>query len=360
MPFRKTEKGMARQFCGGTASCGGTGASLFYGPLLAMLVALPWLLATPALAQGLGAGALVERLDRLERDLQTLQREFYRDGATPSSPVTGSPATGSPEASGAASSSPGTDADAPPPAARAELRFVELETQIRDLTGKVEEIQFRLSELGDRLDLLTGDLALRLDAIEGRLAGGEQGGIGQAGAVKTASSPTYGTPTSETLTPETLTSKASVSKASALAETAAPDDDVAAKAVLLPPKEAYGQAFSLLGRREYVEAERELKAFLEAYPDDPLAPNATYWLGETYYVRNDFRQASVIFLQGYQKNPKGSKAPDNLFKLAKSLGNIGQKKEACTTLSRLKKEFPKLPTAVFQRAEAERKRNGCP
>jgi len=323
MPFRKTEKGIARHLCGGA------GSALFYGRLLAMLVTLPLLLATPALAQGLGAGALVERLDRLERDLQNLQREFYRDGATPSSPVIGSLVN---------------DTDAPPPAARAELRFAEIETQIRGLTGKVEEVQFRLSELGERLDLLTSDLELRLAAIEVRLAGSKQDGTGQAGAVM------EGSPTSET----------SASETSAVAATSEPGGDVAAKAVSLPPKEAYAHAFSLLGRREYVEAERELKAFLEAYPEDRLAPNATYWLGETYYVRNDFRQAAVIFLQGYQKNPKGSKAPDNLFKLAKSLGNIGDKKEACATLSRLKKEFPKLPSAVFQRAEAERKRNGCP
>jgi len=323
MPFRKTEKGIVRRLCGGA------GQALFYGRLLAMLIALPWLLATPALAQGLGAGALVERLDRLERDLQTLQREFYRDGATPSSPVIGSPVI---------------DADAPPPAARAELRFAEIETQIRGLTGKIEEVQFRLSELGERLDLLTSDLELRLAAIEVRLAGSKQDSTGQTGTVMEGS----------------MIAKTSASETSAVAATSEPGGDVAAKAVSLPPKEAYAHAFSLLGRREYVGAERELKAFLDAYPDDPLAPNATYWLGETYYVRNDFRQAAVIFLQGYQKDPKGSKAPDNLFKLAKSLGNIGEKKEACATLSRLKKEFPKLPSAVFQRAEAERKRNGCP
>ncbi|MCE2510218.1 MAG: tol-pal system protein YbgF [Alphaproteobacteria bacterium] len=287
------------------------------------------LLAAPVLAQSPEVGSLLDRLNRLERDLQTLQREVYR-GETP------------PAASGSVIPAP-SPADTSTQAARAELRFTELESQIRDLTGRVEEVQFELTKLNERLDRLTGDLELRLGALErgGAPAGTETGYLA---VPPPGSSPpkTGGLPPAPATVPSAL-----------------PVEEVATQAASLPPKEAYNHAFSLLSRREYAAAERELKAFLEAYPNDPLAGNATYWLGETHYVRNDFRQAAVTFLEGYQKDPKGTKAADNLLKLAKSLGNVGEKKEACATLDRLKKEFPDASATIKQSAVAERKRSGC-
>ncbi len=293
---------------------------------------LGFLLVTPAFAQSPEVGGLVDRLDRLERDLQTLQREMYQDKTPPATPP-----------SGAVVTPPPAYADVTSPAARAELRFTEFESQIRDLTGRIEEIQFKLTELTERLDRLTGDLELRLGAIERKGATGDTElgylAVPPPGAAK---------PKTDAPPPPLAT-----------VPTAEPVEEVATKAASLPPKEAYNHAFSLLSSREYADAERELQAFLEAYPDDALAANATYWLGETYYVRNDFRQAAVTFLQGYQKDPKGSKAPDHLLKLAKSLGNLREKKEACATLGRLKKEFPNAAATIKQRATAERKRNGC-
>ncbi len=305
-------------------------AALFAGLFLMAALAQ----AAPAFAQGQGVGSLVDRLERLERDLQTLQREFYRDGASSAASTSASPSPASPASGTAATPS---SLDAPSAAARAELRFAEMEAQIRGLTGQIEEMRFKFTEIGDRLDRLTGDLELRLGALE-------QGGAGQAGLLNM---PQPGTTAVQT--PETPPAAVPASE----------PVEAAVNVANLSPREAYNHAFSLLSSREYVEAERELKAFLEAHPDDALVPNATYWLGETYYVRNDFRQASVTFLQGYQKDPKGSKAPDNLLKLAKSLGNLREKKQACATLDRLKKEFPNLPAGLRQRATDERKRNGC-
>lgn len=296
-------------------------------PKIGTLVLMGLLFSAPAFAQSPEVGSLVDRLNRLERDLQTLQREVYR-GKTPPATTVETP------------SSAMSQADTGSQAARAELRFTEIETQMRDLTGRVEELQFEITKLNERLDLLTSDLELRLGALERKSAAAAEGYL-------TVPPPGSSKPKVEGLPPP------------ATVPSALPVEEVPAKAASLPPKDAYNNAFSLLSQREYVEAERELKAFLEAYPNDPLAGNATYWLGETYYVRNDFRQAAVTFLQGYQKDPKASKAPDNLLKLAKSLGNIGDKKEACTTLDRLKKEFPNASATIKQSAAAERKRSGC-
>ena len=58
-------------------------------------------------------------------------------------------------------------------------------------------------------------------------------------------------------------------------------------------------------------------------------------------LEKNYRDAALIFADGYQKFPEGIKAPDMLFKLADSLIKINKNKEACKMLSQLESEFPK-------------------
>jgi len=98
---------------------------------------------------------------------------------------------------------------------------------------------------------------------------------------------------------------------------------------------------------------------VQRYPNDPLAGNAQYWLGETYYVQKDYNNAAAVFAEGYQKYPKGGKAADNLLKLGMSLGQLGQKADACRAFARLDRDFPGAPGNVKERAADEKKRLGC-
>jgi tol-pal system protein YbgF len=141
---------------------------------------------------------------------------------------------------------------------------------------------------------------------------------------------------------------------------AAPAQDP--NAIVLPgntPQEQYDYATGLLQRGAYAEAELALKAFVAQHPKDPLAGNAQYWLGETYYVRSDFKNAASTFAQGYQKYPKSPKAPDNLLKLGMSLGQIGQKDNACLAFKQLAKDFPNASAAIKDRASRAQQRYGC-
>ena len=124
--------------------------------------------------------------------------------------------------------------------------------------------------------------------------------------------------------------------------------------MISPPR-----AFALLRRADYVGAEQALQTFIAENPKDPLAGNAQYWLGETYYVRKNWKDAAIAFAEGYQKYPKSGKAPDDLLKLAMSLGNMGQKANACTALRRLERDFPQLPANVRGPATAEKQHLGC-
>jgi tol-pal system protein YbgF len=135
-----------------------------------------------------------------------------------------------------------------------------------------------------------------------------------------------------------------------------------AAAVKLPegtPKQKYEFAFDFLKRQDYPRAETALREFLQQHPKDPLAGNAQYWLGETYYVRGDFQQAAVEFLSGYQKYPRTAKGADNLLKLGMSMSKLNQTPGACTALGRLAKDYPDADAQVLKSAKAEFARLKC-
>ena len=90
-----------------------------------------------------------------------------------------------------------------------------------------------------------------------------------------------------------------------------------------------------------------------------LAPNAQYWLSETYYVRGDYKESAKMFAQGYQDYPQSPKASDSLLKLGLSLEKLGKKEDACLSFQQLKKEFPGDNVPASRRASQEIKQLGC-
>ena len=128
------------------------------------------------------------------------------------------------------------------------------------------------------------------------------------------------------------------------------------------PQQQYDYAYNLLssarGEADYNNAAQAFRDFLEKNPSGPLASAARYWMGQSYFVNKDYQQAASIFLDGYQKDQKGQKAPDTLLKLGMSLTYLDKKKEACATFDKLTKDFPG-PAKEFKILPNERKRAGC-
>ena len=129
--------------------------------------------------------------------------------------------------------------------------------------------------------------------------------------------------------------------------------------LLKNPSEIYSYAYDMLIRENFIEAEKSFKAFIGEHPNDPLASNAYYWLGETYYVQKKFQLASISFARGYQSFPKGNKAIDQLFKLALTFMNLGKNEDACAAFSKLESEFPNAPKRISNRAKEHIKRAKC-
>ena len=125
------------------------------------------------------------------------------------------------------------------------------------------------------------------------------------------------------------------------------------------PIAMYEEAYASMKDKKYADAESGFTAFLTRYNDHSLADNARYWLGETFYARNQFDKAARQFAQGYQKNPKGPKGADNLLKLALSLAGSGKKEDGCLALTQLQAEYGKTSPPVMARAKKEAKTMGC-
>lgn len=294
--------------------------------------------AATASAQDLSG--LLDRLGRLEQDLNALQRKVYRGE------------TGSEASSGA--SAPAAVSSEPLPASvagRLEVRMTKIEAELRQLTGRVEEVDHKISTVTGRLDKLVADIDFRLSELEGGRVTSQPAGDGFSGSAdqtsglpETASGPQ----TLGTLTQDQIDAGASVQPFTQ--EVKLPDGT---------PEEQYAFAFDLLKRKEYDNAASAFGSFVETNKDHKLAGNAQYWLGETYYVRQDYERAAIAFAQGFKNYNSSPKAPDNMLKLGMSLAQIGQTDQACTAFRKLADSYPDASATIRQRAATERRRNNC-
>jgi tol-pal system protein YbgF len=125
------------------------------------------------------------------------------------------------------------------------------------------------------------------------------------------------------------------------------------------PQQLYERAYGLLLQKDYGTAEATFEDFLKRHPGHSLAGNAQYWLGETFFVRGQYRPAAAAFLKGYQDYAKSQKASECLLKLAMSLQRLGQKDAACSSYNELATKFPNPPAHVKSLAQTERQRSGC-
>lgn len=318
--------------------------------------------ALPAAAQD---RSTQERLDRLERDLNMLQRQVYRGGPAPS----------------------GGDAGA---AVGMELRLNRIEDQMRDLTGRVEEYTNQIEQLHARIEQINNDVGARFG--DGAPAGGPLVAAGPPPGRSTSVPPPSGpgsrvlserddfpppppgagpgrgggagpAPIFGTLTPPGAPPGpgSPVAPPSELASSAGARLGAGPGRVMPSGSatEQYNHAFGLLKQADYPAAEVALRAFIEQHPNDAMAGNAQYWLGDTYFARGRYPDAARAFAEVYKRYPKSVKAPEALLKLGMSLGEANQKQNACVALAQLDQAFPHAAGNVKQQAAAQKKRLGC-
>jgi len=302
-----------------------------------LLLALGTVWSAPAAAQD--TQSLINRIDRLERDIQTMSRQVYSGGA--------------PKGAAAPPASGGGPVPSGDYAARLEDRISQLESQITQMTGTVETLLHSNSELTAQIQRMSKDNDMRFKELEG----------GGAAPPPRAATEVPQTASREgnlgTLNPRDLATPPSGSKGAAVpAPAPAPRTSLPAGS----PQQQYDYAYGLLTKArtdaDNAQAAQAFKDFLDKNSSGPLASAARYWMGRSYVAMKDYDNAARAFLDGYQNDRKGQKAPETLLELGSSLTHMGKTKEACATLDALAREFP-AAAKNLSRLPGERKRAGC-
>jgi len=290
-----------------------------------------------AWAQNSDVRELVNRIERVQRELTTLQQQVYR----------GNPPPASLAAETASAENTAT--------AQLSVRLSQLESELRSVTGKTEELEHGIRQLNAKVDQLVADMEARQkpDGAQAAPAPGA-GGLPLAPPQVASSAPPPAMPGTLGVLPKSQT------PAQASGQTAAASPGPKSSLPQGTTRERYDYATSLiLQQQNFGEAEKALREFVTVHPSDPLAGDAHYWLGETYFVRKDYQQAAFVFADAFQKYPDGKKAPDSLFKLGLSLAELGKTKEACTAFDRLVRNFPKAPAHLKSRIEVQQRKLKC-
>lgn len=268
------------------------------------------------------------------------------------------------------------------------VRTTRLENQLRQMSGQIEQLQFENRRLSEQLRKFQEDVDFRLnekgggrpntaapgpagapqpqrqrrsDAFDPTMQQGAAGApqqLGGGGAIAGIIEDDYaGGPA--TGQPLDLQGVGRPVPQGGLPQDRPRGASVAAASGPQSAKEAYDLAFASLQRKEYEQAEMGFRQFLQSYPRDRQAVDATYWLGESYLQRQRYREAAEQFLKISQGSPKAAKAPDSLLKLGMSLNGLGAKEQACATYAKVGIDYPSASNSVRQGIARERRRSGC-
>jgi tol-pal system protein YbgF len=208
-----------------------------------------------------------------------------------------------------------------------------MESELNRVTSKTEELEFRINRIVDDGTRRIADLEFRLVELEG----GDIGALGQTttlGGADQASTPAPTATPAPVEVPQSNTGQLAVGE----------QDD-------------FKRAQEALASGDFRTAADQLATFNQTYPGSPIAAEVDLLRGDALAGLGDTREAARAYLASFGAAPTGASAPDALFKLGASLGDLGQSSEACVTLGEVSARFPDTPSAGL--AVAERAKLGC-
>lgn len=218
-----------------------------------------------------------------------------------------------------------------------------LQAQVQTLQGQVEELRHQLDESRSRSKEQYIDLDSRLARLEGR--GGSAGAAPPPAAAANNGQlqdiPLGGPASSNAAQPPVPPPPA--------ARADAPPPTTVAEATPPPnpadEKSDYDQAFNALKDGRYAESARRFQTFIGQYPNSELTPNAYYWLGESYYVTQNYPISLDTFQKLLSRYPNSQKAPDALLKVGYCQYEMKQWDQAESTLNQVVQKYPDTTVA---------------
>jgi tol-pal system protein YbgF len=271
-------------------------------------------------------------------------------------------------------------------AAELSVRVNRMENQIRQLSGQIEQLQFENRRLTDQLKRFQEDVEFRLNERSGArpaaapgaappaapaqprprqgrndafdpaaqpgAAGGPRplGGGATIGSIIDEGGPGSGQPldvSGTRLPPQAPLNQPPRAGQSAVAT--APGT----------PRASYDAAYASIAARQFEDAEVAFRQFLQSYPRSQLVPNATYWLGESYFRRSRHKEAAEQYLKVTTDHAGAAIAPDAMLRLGMSLNALGAREQACATYAQLGVKYPQSSANVRQGVEREQRRARC-
>lgn len=125
------------------------------------------------------------------------------------------------------------------------------------------------------------------------------------------------------------------------------------------PQDEYDMAYGYVLHKDYALAEQAFRDFVGKYPNERLVPDAQYWLGESLFQQQRYRDAAESFLSVSTKFERAGKAPDALLRLGQSLAAMNQNEAACATLAEIGRKYPRASAGVKRGVAQEQKRAHC-
>lgn len=259
------------------------------------------------------------------------------------------------------------------------VRLDRLENQMRQLNGRLDELQFQTKRNDEALKRFQGDVDFRLQDLESGKGGAKPGRRGDAGpaagggaTVGDLGAPPAGRSSGPGAAPSTL--GAPRDTIGGLIDEGGPGDEPNAPMSIQPPgarqsaavdrqsvgptgaltqgggvsvgtgdpRDQFDMGVGFIQRRDYDLAESTFRDFLRAYPKDPRAAEAQYWLGESLYQRKKYTDAADSFYKIYVDAPQSAKAPESMMKLGMALNGMGKKDEACATIAEAGKKYARI------------------
>ena len=265
-----------------------------------------------AIAQRQAPATPEQRLDRLEKQVQQVQRQVFPKGR---------PA----DTAGFADDPAATQSSV----VNLDQRLDALERQVADLVRQSEENGNRLRNLETGVGQLKSDQDQRITALEQRIA---EAAAAPAVAAPPESAPSSTTPAKSKPAPAKTTPPKSAPKKTAETQPSASEGDEAAEiagAATDPGEDAYSQGFHQWEAGQYDQAIATLKAFTAAYPKHRRVSYANNLIGRSQLSKGQTRDAAATFLANYRGNPGGERAADSLYFLGQAAMQLGQPSQAC-------------------------------
>jgi tol-pal system protein YbgF len=296
---------------------------------------------------------IYEIIEQLQKDIKTLEKAVY---------------SGSIELNSDSSINLNSDLDnnSEDVLTRHLLKLSEIENQFQELTNKFEEINFKLDKLSSRMSKVQADNQIRFQDLENVVSSDaninkltKKTNNEQMEVLPGSSQPQdLGSISHKDTSTNETSQKTNSVDSTALVVT----ETFQAEEKILPnesPDKQYQFATSFLKVGDYSTAERAFREFVDTNPEHNLAGNAQYWYAETFRIRQLYTDAASAYLEGYQRYPKGEKAPINLLKLGVSMVQIGEKDQGCKMINGVEEQYPEANQSVIQKAKYESQKFEC-